>query len=234
MRDLGDERLDRPGVRHVVDRAEPADPDMRLRLAALQPDIRHVERRVDEAHAELDELRIFRIGHEVRKQARRRAAVAPGHDLVVLVEAGFEAFRRHGVIEAVPDVVLAGPHHLDRRAVHRLGQERRLDGEVPFRLAAEAAAKQRVVQGDVLRIETEPLGDIVAGAARRLHRRPDLELAVGHARRGGRRLHGRMRKVRRIILAVMTLAADLSAASASPSLRSSLPGLRTASSSIAL
>ena len=100
-------------------------------------------------------------GHEVRKQARRRAAVPPGYDLVVLVEPGFEAFRRHGVIEAVPDVVFAGPHHFDRRAVHRLGQERRFDGEVPFRLAAKAAAQQRVMQGDVLRIEAEPLGDIV-------------------------------------------------------------------------
>src|SRR6476619_1237836 len=48
---------------------------MRLRLAALQPDIRHVERRVDEPHPELDELRIFRVKHEVRNRARRRAAM---------------------------------------------------------------------------------------------------------------------------------------------------------------
>ena len=40
----------------------------------------------------------------------------PGNDLVVLVEAGFETLRRHGVVEIVLDVVLAGPHHLDRRA----------------------------------------------------------------------------------------------------------------------
>ena len=106
MRDLSNEGLDRPGMRHVVDRAEPADPQVRLRLAAFQPDVRHVERRVDEAYAELDELRIFRIRQ--RKEARRRAAMTLGDDFVVLVEAGFEAFSRHGVIEAVADVVLAG------------------------------------------------------------------------------------------------------------------------------
>ena len=113
-------------------------------------------------------LRIFRVGHEIREQAWRSAAVPPGNDLVVLVDARLEALSRHGVVEAVLDVVLAGPHHLDRRAVHGFGQQRRLDGEVPFRLAAEAAAEQRAVQGDVLRIETETLGDVVAGAARAL------------------------------------------------------------------
>ena len=179
MRDLSDERLNRPGMRHVVDRSEPADADMRLRLAALQPDVRHVERRVDESHPELDELRIFRVGHEIRKQARRRAAVPPGNDLVVLVDARLEALRRHGVIEAVLDVVLASPHHLDRRAVHRLGQKRRLDGEVPFRLAAETATEQRCVKRHVLGVDTKTLGDVVAGAARALDRRPDVPLAVG-------------------------------------------------------
>ena len=166
MRDLGDERLDRPGVHHVVDRPEPADPHVALRLAALHADVGHVERRIDPAHAELDVEGMLRIGREGGQDGRRRAAMPPGDHLVAGVEAGLEALRRHGVIEAVLHVVLARPHHLDRRAAQLLGQQRRLDGEVALGLAAEAAAEQRGVHRHLLGLDAERLGDVVARAAR--------------------------------------------------------------------
>ena len=142
----------------------------------------------------------FGIGHEVGHEARRRAAVPPGDHLVGGVEAGLEALRRHGVIEAVADVVLARPHHLDRRAAHLLGQQCRLDGEVALGLAAEAAAEQRRVQRHFLGLDAQGLGDVVARAAGALHRRPHLPLAVAHARGGSRRLHGRVRDVGCVVL----------------------------------
>ena len=91
------------------------------------------------------------------------------------------------------------PHHFDGRAVHSFGQQHRLDGEVPFRLASEAAAEQRVVQGHVLLIDAETLGDVVAGTARALDRGPDLPFVARPARRGGRGLHSHVGEVGRIV-----------------------------------
>ena len=56
------------------------------------------------------------IRHEDRHDGRRHAVMTPGDDLAVLVEAGLEALDRDRVVEAVADVVLAGPDHLDRSA----------------------------------------------------------------------------------------------------------------------
>ena len=94
-------------MRNVADRAEPPDPHMRRGLAAFKPNIGDVERRVHEPVRKLDGTRVFRVGHEVCHKGRRGAPVSPGNDFVVLVDPGLEAFCRHGMIEAVPDVVLA-------------------------------------------------------------------------------------------------------------------------------
>ena len=120
--------------------------------------------------------------------------------LLLLVQAGVEAVGRDGVVEVVLDVVLARPHHLHRRTVHRLGQKRGLDREVALRLSAEAAAKQRLVHDRLLWLDAERFGDVVARAARALQRRPDLPFAAALAGRGGRRLHRRMREMRRVVV----------------------------------
>ena len=197
---LGHERLGRPGVHDVVDRPEPADAHVALRLAALHADVGHVERRVDPAHAQLDVEGMLRIGRERGQDGGRRAAVAPGDHLVAGVEPGLEPVRRRGVVEAVAHVVLARPHHLHGRAAQLAGQQRRLDGEVALGLAAEPAAEQRRLQGDLGRRDAHRRGHVVAGAAGALHRRPDLPLAMAHARRRGRGLHGGVVEVRRVIL----------------------------------
>ena len=141
------------------------------------------------------------IGREGGQDGGRRAAVAPGDHLVAGVEPGLEPVRRRGVVEAVAHVVLARPHHLHGRAAQLPGQERRLDGEVALGLAAEAAAQQRRLHGDLGRGHAQRRGDVVAGLAGALHRRPDLPLAVAHARRRCRRLHGGVVEVGRVVLA---------------------------------
>ena len=116
----------------------------------------------------------FGSGAKVERMVGAALRCRQAIDLVAGVEAGLEAFRRHGVVEAVAHVVLARPHHLDRRAAHLLGQQRRLDGEVALGLAAEAAAEQRGVQRHLRRLDAERRGDVVARLAGALHRRPDL------------------------------------------------------------
>ena len=143
---------------------------------------------------------MLRIGREGGEDGRRRAAMPPGDHLVAGVEAGLEALRRHGVVEAVAHVVLARPHHLDRRAAQILGQQRRLDGEVALGLAAEAAAEQRRLHGHLGRRHAERGGDVVARLTGALHRRPDLPLAMAHAGDGRRRLHGGVVEMGRVVL----------------------------------
>ena len=106
--------------------------------------------------------------------------------------------------------------------------------EVALRLAAEAAAEQRDVDGDVVLGNAERLGDVFARAAGALHRRPDLALAALTSATAppaapSRRARGAAGSTRPSI----TLSAPFSAASTSPSLRTTLPGLRAASSSSA-
>src|SRR3546814_1207637 len=79
------------------------------------------------------------VGREGREERGRGAAMTPGDRLVVGIQADIDLLHRGGVVEAVPDVVLAAPLHAHRRA--DLAREPgRLDGEVALRLAADAAA----------------------------------------------------------------------------------------------
>ena len=80
--------------------------------------------------------------------AALRCSQATG--LPPVVEAGLDPLDRDGVVVAVVQVVLAGPGDLHGRAVHRLAEQPGLDHEVGLRLAAEAAAEERHVDGDVL------------------------------------------------------------------------------------
>ena len=62
--------------------------------------------------------RCFGSGPKSESDARRHAAVAPRDRLAARVQPGLDALDRDGVVEAVVDVVLARPLHLDRRAAH--------------------------------------------------------------------------------------------------------------------
>ena len=53
---------------------------------------------------------------------------------------------------------------------------------------------------DVLDRHPELVGHVLPGAVRALHRRPDLDLAVGDIDQRRRRLHGDVRHVRLVVL----------------------------------
>ena len=97
-------------------------------------------------------------------------------------------------------VVVARPGHLDRLAVHRLGQDGRLHGEIGLGLASEAPAEQGDVHGHVRRRHAQSLRHPVPRGLGRLEAAPHLALALGDAHGGGRRLHGRVREVRDVVL----------------------------------
>ncbi len=136
---------------------------------------------------------------------RPDAAVQPRRRLALGVERGFEVFERDRVVVRVAQIVFARPHHLHRLAVQLLGDERGFGGEVALALAAETAAEQRDVDGDVRGVQAEAFGDVVAHRLRALEAAPDLALAAGHTRRGRRRLHRGLRQVRDVVVGLHRL-----------------------------
>ena len=143
---------------------------------------------------------MHRVGGKCRGDGRRDAAVPPGDHLAVLVEAGLDPFRRDGVEEVVTHVILPRPLHLYRRP-ERLRKQRRLEREVALRLAAESAAEQGDVDGDVVLGNSEGLGDVFPGPAGTLHGRPDFGLAVPYIGDRDGRLHAGMRQMRQVVFA---------------------------------
>ena len=89
------------------------------------------------------------------------------------------------MVIVVLDVVLARPGHLDRRA-ELVRQQRRLGDVIGFRFAAETAAEQGDVDGDLVLVQTERPGRRSA-ALRVLGRRPNL--AAVRRQHGDRRRH---------------------------------------------
>src|ERR1700722_12435502 len=126
--------------------------------------------------------------------------MTPRDHLSVRVEPGIDAFGGDGVIVGVLQIILARPGHFHRSAVHRLRQHRRLEHEVAFRLAAEAATEQRDVDGHVLFLQAELFGEFLAGVARALHAGPSLALPVDDTDGCAWRLHRRVSTVRDVIL----------------------------------
>ena len=159
MGELGHEGLDGESVRDVGHRPKPADAHMRGRFRILDADVGDREGRVDEPHAELERQLVLRIGREHRADGRGGAAMQPRHRLAGSVEPRFEALDRDRVVVAVMQVVLAGPGHLDRRPVHRLRAEARLDHEIGLRFPPEAAAEQGDVDPHLLDRQAEALGE---------------------------------------------------------------------------
>ena len=184
VRQFGDKRLDREGMGDVGHRPIPADPGMGLCLRVLGPHVRDVEGHIGQPHAQLEGQLLHGVGREDRADGRRRRAVKPGDRAAVLVQPGLQAFDRNGVIEAVMQVVLARPGHLDGRAVHFPAEDGSLQHEVRLGLAAEAATQQGHVHRDVLGIEAQLFGHPDARDLRRLHAGPDLAFAVADHRQG--------------------------------------------------
>ena len=138
-------------------------------------------------------------GGEGRRDARKHSAVQPGDSAAAGVEPRFQVLRRDGVIVAVMHVVVARPQDFHRRPDFA-GQERRLHDEVGLRLAAEAPAEQRHVHADAIARDAEHLGERIAGPLRILGRGPHFAVTVGDDGERRRRLHGRVREVRHVVI----------------------------------
>ena len=150
-RQLGHERLHGKRVRHVGHRPEPADTGMRDGFRVLDAQVGNVVRHVDQPHALLERRLVLGIRPKQGDDARRCAAVQPGHRLAPSVQSCLQVLHRHRVEIVVVDVVLARPGNLDRLASELLRQQRGFDREVRFGLAAETAAQKRHVDRDVFR-----------------------------------------------------------------------------------
>ena len=198
--DLADERLHGERVRNVRHRSEPADTRVRDGLRILDPDVGDREGHVDDAHPEFPVRFLHLARVEGRHDRRRDAPVQPRDRVTLRVDAGLEMLHRDSVEVVVVKIVVARPDDLDRPAIHRFRQDRRLDAVIRLGLATEAPAEQCHVDGDILDGHAEPLGDEVARRLRRLEAALHLAFAVDDAGRCGRRLHRRVREMRQVVL----------------------------------
>lgn len=198
VRQLRHETLDSERMRDVVDRAEPADPRVRLRGRVLDPHVRDRERQVRDPLREFARLLVHDAGPEGRLDRRRNRAMLPRDHFPRRIDPAVERFERHGMEIVVREVVLARERQLDGRA-DRLRQQRRLHHVVGLRLAAETAAEQRHVDRHALARQPERLRDLVARGLRRLRAGPHFASAVRHARDGRGRLHRCVREMRDVV-----------------------------------
>ena len=176
MGDFRHEGLGAEGMRDVVHGAEPADPGMRLRFARLDAQVRDIEWRIDQPEPELDEEGMLRVRREGRQYARRRAALAPSHDLVAGVEASLEP-----IVPVLP-----------RR---RLNRDRFAGTEMDVPLDGQLAASTPKLEsprctGRVLpRIGDEEARTDIESHRRRLDRCPAVE-GVENAQQATQTRHG--------------------------------------------
>ena len=137
------------------------------------------------------------IAHRIHvgPDAIDRDAVLPGGELAGLIKPGLQGVSRDRTEPAVADVVLAGPHHLDRPA-RFLRHQHRVDDEIDVAVAApaEAAAHQHVVQLHLVLRDAEDLGRRFGRGGLALRAGPDFDrIARGRHRRDGvQRLHLRV------------------------------------------
>ncbi|MNX86491.1 hypothetical protein D3C86_1183770 [compost metagenome] len=199
VRQLIDEALDREAVGNVRHRAIPANAGVHRRFRVFQANVGNRVGHVGEAHAQLESRLVIHARREQRGDARRHRAVQPTGRQAILVQAGLEVFRRHGVEVGTMDVVFTGPLHPHRFAREFLGENGRLDDEVRLGLATETAAQQRHVERDVIERQTEALTDSCAGDLRRLARPPGFAHAVLVAGDGDHWFHRRLRQVRQVV-----------------------------------
>src|SRR4051812_12780978 len=115
--------------------------------------------------------------------------MAPGYNLVVLVQASCYVLVGNTVIEGMMNVIFPRPYDFDWRTVHRLGKNCRFERKVTFRLASETATQQGHVHPDVFFLHAKGFGYVAAGTAGALHAGPDFSFAILDLDRGRWWLH---------------------------------------------
>ena len=106
------------------------------------------------------------IGRERRGDGRRNAAVPPRDYASLPVQSRVDPFRGNGVQIVVMKIVLARPHHFNRRSAHLARQQGRFEHIVGLRFPAETAAEQCDIDRHVLWFEAELLGQLGLRRAR--------------------------------------------------------------------
>src|SRR5215467_2386724 len=138
------------------------------------------------------------VGVESGGDRGKRTALQPGGRLTVRAQRGFKVHGGDAVERVELDVVFAGPNYFDRLA-GLFGKHRCFDREVRKRLAAETAAEQRDVNGDIFFLCAYRGGHGFTRALRILRGGPNFDFAVLVAGKRSGRLHGRMREHRRVV-----------------------------------
>ena len=104
-----------------------------------------------------------RHGRRIGDHRFRHDAVVPRDHLAAGVEAGLDVVRGHRPEFAEGDVVLAAPDQLHRPA-DRLRQANRIEHHLLLAAAAEPAAQQVLMQGDLRSIGLQQPGDLAEQA----------------------------------------------------------------------
>ena len=198
MRQLVDEARSREHLIDVGDRPEPTDAHVRFGRTVLGAIGRHVERKVGQAHPQLDVHRVALARGEGRGDWRKRRPREPRRRASAAVDNGLVGHGGHRVKKVELQVVLAAPHNLDWPSDF-LREERRLGDEVRLRLAAEATAEKRHVADDVALVDAERRSHGLLCRLRILNGCPCRHLAVAEVRHRHRRFHRRVRVMRHVV-----------------------------------
>ena len=164
--------------------------DVAERVAArcAQVSRRHAERHGRDADGKVRnagrrKFRAIKAGtcHEVRAfVGKTDEVILPRREFAAGVNGTLQLVESGGTIEVVPDIVLAGPQHLDRCA-GQLRDHRRFDHIVVVEPTTEAATATHHVNRDVFFCDAKRLRDEHAPRLRILRRRPDLNRVVPEA-----------------------------------------------------
>ena len=179
--------------------------------------------------------RAFGSGTKIDRMVGATLRCRHATTLPLRVEPGIDAFGGDGVIVVVLEVVLARPDDLDRGAAHLRDSNAASSTKSHFDLRPKPPPSNVT-----LTVTSSGLRPSFLASSSRVPpglctARPDLAFAVGDAHRCAWRLHRRMREMRDVVFRrTPSWRPTPSAFSASPSLRTTLPGLRAVSSICAL
>ena len=139
VREFIREGLDREAMVNVRNRAQPADPHVRLRRAILRAKIGNVVGNIGPALPQVAGIAIDGIHVESRGDGRKNGALQPGCRLSATVQRGFHVHGRYRVVVVELDVVLARPDDFYGTA-HFLREHSGLGDVIRLGLAPEAAS----------------------------------------------------------------------------------------------